>query len=181
MSTFNRIVVTFGLCVACSWTVPDVRVRPTLTSRHVSSRAARVTAGRSGRAPRERDSLLTSGQLIKGVLTESPTECLVEQRVGTMHFPKKRVEGAFDSIREAYKYRLTQLPERDSDERMKLALWCLNLKLSAEAARASQFGAREKPQSRPGQGHAGFDRSGDDPAGAASVTRTFARLRPRCR
>jgi hypothetical protein len=28
---------------------------------------------------------------------------------------------------------LSQLPERDSDERMKLALWCLHLKLTAEA------------------------------------------------
>ena len=37
--------------------------------------------------------MLTSGQLIKGIISETATECLVEQRVGTMHFPKKRVEG----------------------------------------------------------------------------------------
>ena len=50
-----------------------------------------------------------------------------------MHFPKKRVEGIFDSVRQAYEYRLSQLPDHDSDERMKLALWCLHLKLTAEA------------------------------------------------
>jgi hypothetical protein len=50
-----------------------------------------------------------------------------------MRFPKHRVEGSFGSIREAYEYRLQQLPERDPDERMKLALWCLNLRLTAEA------------------------------------------------
>ena len=77
--------------------------------------------------------LLTNGQLVAGIVSETEAEVLVEQPVGTMHFPKKRVEGSFDSVRQAYEYRLSQLPERDSDERMKLALWCLNLKLTAEA------------------------------------------------
>ncbi len=46
---------------------------------------------------------------------------------------RSAVEGDFGSIHEAYEYRVEQLPDRDSDERMKLALWCLNLKLTAEA------------------------------------------------
>ena len=71
--------------------------------------------------------------LIAGVVSETESECSIEQPVGTMHFPKKRVEGIFDSVRQAYEYRLSQLPDHDSDERMKLALWCLHLKLTAEA------------------------------------------------
>ena len=43
-------------------------------------------------------------------------------------------------------YRLSQLPDRDSDERMKLALWCLNLKLTAEARELLNIGSRAKPQ-----------------------------------
>ena len=113
---------------------------------------------------RERYLMLTNGQLIKGILSETETECLVEQKVGTMHFPKKRVEGSFDSIREAYEYRLAQLPDRDSDERMKLALWCLNLKLIRRGPRAAHCDPRAEPQSSQGEGDAAVDRAGGDPA-----------------
>ena len=84
-------------------------------------------------ADRERYLLLTNGQLLPGIVSETDTEYLLEQPVGTMRFPKKRIEGSFDSVRQAYEYRLSQLPERDSDERMKLVHWCLHLKLTAEA------------------------------------------------
>ena len=50
-----------------------------------------------------------------------------------MRFAKQRVAGAFNSMREAYEYQVQQLPDRDCEERMKLARWCLNLKLHAEA------------------------------------------------
>jgi hypothetical protein len=77
--------------------------------------------------------LLTNGQLVRGVITENDSECLVQQRVGIMRFPKKRVEGAFQSVRAAYEFRRAQLPKGDFDEGMKLAMWCLNLKMTAEA------------------------------------------------
>ncbi len=129
MSTFNRIVVSFGFCMLCASIAVDARGQvPSDQPPPPESQAPEPA-----RAPRERYLMLTSGQLIKGIISETETECLVEQRVGTMHFPKKRVEGAFESIREAYEYRLAQLPDRDTDERMKLALWCMNLKLTAEA------------------------------------------------
>ncbi len=88
---------------------------------------------KQARETRERYVLLTDGKLIPGIVTETESEYRIEQRVGTMHFLKKRVEGSFDSVREAYEYRLSQLPEGDSEERMKLALWCLHLKLTEEA------------------------------------------------
>ncbi len=131
MSTFHRILVTFGLSVVCSsgW----ASARGQAVADEPSPPGSSPPAAAAAQQPRERYLLLTSGQLIRGIITDSGPEVLIEQKVGIMHFPKKRVEGTFDSIRGAYLYKLDQLPDRDSDERMKLALWCLNLKLTKEA------------------------------------------------
>jgi hypothetical protein len=129
MSTFHRIIATIGLCLVCAAITFDARSQDGPDEPSRSDTPPSEQAG----AARERYLMLTNGQLIKGILSETDTECLVEQKIGVMHFPKKRVESAFDSLRQAYEYRLAQLPDRDSDESMKLALWCLNLKLSAEA------------------------------------------------
>ncbi len=88
---------------------------------------------RSASLPADRHLLLTNGQLMKGVVQEEETGYSVAQRAGIMRFPKSRVEGVFNTPREAYEYKLSQLPERDPDERMKLAHWCLNLDLKDEA------------------------------------------------
>ncbi len=81
----------------------------------------------------ERYVMLTDGKMVRGTVTEEGNEYLVGQSVGVMHFAKQRTEGVFNTIHDAYLYRLEQLPDRDSDERMKLAQWCLNLKLRDEA------------------------------------------------
>jgi hypothetical protein len=129
MSKFNRFVVTIGLCLICATIAVDAR------GQAGSDEPSPTTAPQpaQGHLARERYLMKTNGQLIKGILTETDTEWLVEQTGGTMQFSKKQVEGTFDSIRQAYEYLLTQLPDRDADESMKLALWCLNQKLSAEA------------------------------------------------
>jgi hypothetical protein len=129
MSTNNRIIVVMGLAVMGSlgWAAgrnvahADEPVRP--------NSSPVITP----QAQEERYLLLANGQLVQGVITENESEFLVEQRVGVMRFAKKRVEGAFSSIREAFEYRLAQLPNGDFDEGMKLAFWCLNLKLTSEA------------------------------------------------
>jgi len=77
--------------------------------------------------------MLTNGRIIKGTVSEAEKEFLVGQRIGVMRFPKDRVAGAFNSLREAYEFQVQQLPARDCEERMKLARWCLNEKLHAEA------------------------------------------------
>jgi hypothetical protein len=127
MSTNNRNLLMIGLTVLTSlgWATARDRVDADEPISQDTSAAAPALP--------ERYLLLTNGQLIQGIVSQEGPEYLVAQRVGTMRFPKKRVEGAFGSVREAYQYRLEQLPERDSDERMKLALWCLHLKLTAEA------------------------------------------------
>ncbi len=134
MSTFNRITVGLSLYVVCASTWVAARGQ---TAAQQPSAIQRQTT-KQARATRERYVLLTDGKLIPGIVTETESEYRIEQRVGTMHFPKKRVEGSFDSVRQAYEYRLSQLPEGDSEERMKLAHWCLHLKLTEEAGQLLQ-------------------------------------------
>ena len=129
MSTFNRIVVGFSLSVVCASMCAAARGQ----SAPEEPPSSELQPPKQTRAVRDRYVLLTDGKLIPGIVSETESEYVIEQRVGTMHFPKKRVEGAFDSVRKAYEYRLSQLPDRDSEERMKLALWCLHLKLTVEA------------------------------------------------
>ncbi len=129
MSTSNRILV--GFCLSVAFASPGVHVRAQSAADQPSQREAPPPAQAGD--DRERYLLLTNGQLLPGIVSETDTEYLLEQPVGTMRFPKKRVEGSFDSVRQAYEHRLSQLPERDSDEQMKLALWCLHLNLIAEA------------------------------------------------
>jgi hypothetical protein len=132
MSTFNRIAVGFWLSVVCASTWADARAQ-TAAQQPSSSQRQPSKSEQPRNAREQRYVLLTDGKLIPGFVSETESEYLIEQQVGTMHFPKKRVEGSFDSVRHAYEYRLSQLPEGDSEERMKLALWCLHLKLTAEA------------------------------------------------
>ena len=77
--------------------------------------------------------MLTDGRVIKGIISEEGPDYLVNQGIGVMRFRKQKAEGAFDTLRDAYNYRVAQLPERDAEERIKLARWCLNLHLKAEA------------------------------------------------
>jgi len=128
MSTNNRIRVMIGLTIVgwCGWAT--MRDRADADEPRTSSSAPIVAT-----TPDERYLLLTNGQVIKGVITQEGKEYLVGQRVGVMRFPVQRVEGAFSSLRGAYEYRLEQLPDRDSDERIKLAHWCLNHNLKEEA------------------------------------------------
>jgi hypothetical protein len=81
----------------------------------------------------ERFLLLSNGQIVQGVVSDDKAQYQVVQRVGVLRFPKKRVEGVFGSVREIYQYKLEQLPERDSEERMKLAHWCLNRQMIPQA------------------------------------------------
>ena len=128
MVTYNRIrvMIAFSVATSFSWV--------TMRNRSLADEPRDATAPQAATStPAERFLLLTNGQLIKGVVSERATDYQVSQRVGAMSFPKRRVEGAFDTIADAYQYRVEQLPGSDTEERMKLALWCLNLKLTAQA------------------------------------------------
>jgi hypothetical protein len=83
--------------------------------------------------PAEQFLLLTTGQLIPGIVAQEGSNYSVTQRIGVIPFPKKQVEGVFASAHDAYKYKLDQVPDDDVDEHMKLALLCMSWKLKADA------------------------------------------------
>src|SRR5690606_13938312 len=59
---------------------------------------------------------------------------VVSLGIGEVRVPKAQVEARFGSMREAYEYQRDHLPDRDPDEHMRLARWCLSHRMEAEAA-----------------------------------------------
>ena len=130
MSTNHRILVLIGLTVVGSlgWAARD-----NVGADGPPAPGSTPPIGTALSPQRERFLLLTDGQIISGVVTEEESLYVLTRRVGVLRFPKKRVEGVFDSILAVYQHKLAQLPESDADERFKLARWCLNAKLTAQA------------------------------------------------
>jgi hypothetical protein len=128
MATNIRARVIIGLTMIGSFGWATVRD-------HAEADEPRESSPRSliGLVGPERYLLLTDGRMIKGVITDDHTGYNVSQNIGVMRFKKANVEGVFETLRDAYRYRVEQLPDRDPDERMKLARWCLNLHMKAEA------------------------------------------------
>ncbi len=122
---YQKTLTTVGLTLAAALA--------TILSGGADEPRSSQTPSQAAPLPADQHLMLTNGQILKGIVQEEENTISVTQRAGVMRFPKSKVEGVFGSLREAYEYRLTQLPERDPDERMKLALWCLNLELKAEA------------------------------------------------
>ncbi len=79
--------------------------------------------------------LLSNGRVIQGNVTQDKTgsEYLLLQKGGTIRFPKKDVEHRFASMRELYDYKVANLADRDTGERMQMAQWCLENHMDAEA------------------------------------------------
>ncbi len=77
--------------------------------------------------------LLTNGRVLQGTIVADGSNYALMQRGGVIRFPKSKVEQTFGSMRELFEYKRARTPERDPDEVMKLARWCLNEKLNVEA------------------------------------------------
>jgi hypothetical protein len=128
MSTSKRRFVATGLSVAASMALAIGVGAVTEDPSPGGSSAASRTPDR-----REQFLLLTDGRMIHGVISREGSLYVVSQKLGTMRFPKKLVEGSFASIRDAFRHKERRLPEEDPAERVKLARWCMNLQLTAEA------------------------------------------------
>ena len=128
MSISKRRFVATGLSVAASLAL-------VMGVGAVTEEPAPGDPPATGRAPvrREEFLLLTDGRMIQGVISREGSLYVVKQRLGIMRFPKKLVEGSYGSIRDAYRHKEERLPEDDPAERVKLARWCLNIHLTAEA------------------------------------------------
>ncbi len=80
--------------------------------------------------------LKTNGDLLTGPITVEGDHYIVHKSGGPIPVPKRLVENTFESLADVYRYRLERAPERDPDEQLKLARWCLNQSLPAEAKTA---------------------------------------------
>jgi hypothetical protein len=130
MSIHSRILIAFGMTLV----VPlGITVGNRVDADEPPRAGGPMAQARAGSSTPERFLLLINGRILQGVVSESETEYQLTQRIGVLKFPRSRVEGVFASIQEIYQYKLQQLPERDSEERMKLAHWCLNHQMTREA------------------------------------------------
>lgn len=84
-------------------------------------------------APTQSVLLLYNGRVLFGQLSQEDSVYVLKQKLGVIRFPKRDVEKVFGSLEAVYQYKLSRLPQNDSDERMKLARWCLGMKLEPAA------------------------------------------------
>jgi hypothetical protein len=77
--------------------------------------------------------LLSNGRLLFGAIGAEGSDYVLRNKAGTIRFPKSQVEQVFGSLEEVYRYKRARIPDRDPDDRLKLARWCLSQNLRAEA------------------------------------------------
>ena len=79
--------------------------------------------------------LLSNGRFLQGNVSETPAGDSYELRTkgGSFPVPKKDVRKRYGSMAELYEDKVAHLPDRDPDERMKLALWCLEQHMEPQA------------------------------------------------
>ena len=76
---------------------------------------------------------LYDGRVLQGKIQGDGNGYAVIQNGGVLRFRKEQVEGAFSSLQDVYRFKAGRVPERDPDEHLKLADWCLTHHLNAEA------------------------------------------------
>lgn len=109
----------FGLAAFCVADPGD-----TAPSRQVSSPAS---------SPSSAVLLLSDGRMLQGTVLETELGYSLKWKGGTIPIRKSQVEKMAATIDEIYKYKVEQLPDRDPDEQLKLAKWCLTNKLNRQA------------------------------------------------
>ncbi|MDB5350256.1 MAG: hypothetical protein JWN86_1503 [Planctomycetota bacterium] len=92
--------------------------------------------------------LLTNGKVHQGEILRDKNGYILKQKIGVIVFNRRNVERTFYSVEEAYAYKLALCPEDDPDERMKLAIWCLEQKMKPEAKAQLQATLELSPTNR---------------------------------
>ncbi len=79
--------------------------------------------------------LLSNGRTLQGNVTENAAGDAYELhgKGGSFPVPKKAVKKRYGSMAALYEDKVAHLPDRDPDERMNLALWCLEQHMEAQA------------------------------------------------
>lgn len=83
--------------------------------------------------PAARVLLMSNGRVVEGTVLETDEGYTVGTPFGEMPFRRRDVVRTFASIAEVYEYKKAETPERDPDEHMKLAQWCISHSLYAQA------------------------------------------------
>lgn len=92
--------------------------------------------------------LLSNGRTINGSVVQDDGGYVVRHEIGEVRFKRREVEGAFPSLKAAFEHKLARTPERDPSERLKLARWCLDQSLNAEAKQVLEGLVRLDPDDR---------------------------------
>ena len=90
--------------------------------------------------------LLYNGEHLVGEMTEDDKNYVIHRNGGEIVVAKDRVEESFPNISALYEYKRNQIPEKDPDEHLKLARWCLAQKLTAEAKSNLQIVLKLSPK-----------------------------------
>lgn len=113
---------------------PDAAAEPARADESVQAPPSSVTP--EAAAPSSRTVLMmTDGnvRIFDAEVVEETDAYVVRLPAGDIRVDRDQVEARFATVREAYAYRRDHLPDRDPDERLKLAQWCLEQDLTDEA------------------------------------------------
>src|SRR4051794_22027190 len=78
--------------------------------------------------------LLTNGRLQQGLVSEAGPSYYLHVRGGSkIPIPKRDVETVGRSLDDIYQYKVGRIADRDPDEHLKLAKWCLTQQLNEPA------------------------------------------------
>jgi hypothetical protein len=94
--------------------------------------------------------LLSSGKVVRGEIIDVPDAgayCL-RGSGGPVPYPKTMVLKAAGSVEELYQFQLARLPGGDTDERIRLARWCLKEQLPAQAREQLEVAYKMCPNDR---------------------------------
>lgn len=89
--------------------------------------------------------LLTKDRLLRGRLSEEGGYYVIEYRLGSVRIPKDELVASFRSIEELYRHKVDEIADRDPDEHLRLAKWCLSQNLTAQARQHLQSTLRLLP------------------------------------
>ncbi|GIW86285.1 MAG: hypothetical protein KatS3mg108_0609 [Isosphaeraceae bacterium] len=92
--------------------------------------------------------LLNSGDVLQGMIREDDSGYFIRLKIGVKHVARRNVAGVFHSLEQAYRHQLARVPRNDPDERMKLALWCLEQKLTEQARQELETVLALNPENR---------------------------------
>ena len=120
-------LTALGLSLSAPFCVAQVPSDPATTAPPASERPAAAPT------PAPTVLLLSNGDVLQGEISEDDDGYLVKLRLGTIRRKRRDVEGTFAGFREVYAYKAGRVPRGDPDEHLRLARWCLGVKLDAEA------------------------------------------------